>query len=44
VLIAAPDLADSLPELIRKHIDERALSKAWHAMPEGPKPSARPAR
>jgi hypothetical protein len=45
VLLAEPELADKLPTLIRGHIDERALSKAWHAIPEGPaKAAERPGR
>ena len=39
-LIASPGLAPKLPALVRSHIDERALSKAWHALPATPPAAA----
>lgn len=40
LLIAVPDAVETLPAVIRANIDERKLSKAWHALPDKPPPKA----
>lgn len=36
VLLAVPELGEKLPAIIRSHVDERSLSKAWDALPDAP--------
>jgi hypothetical protein len=42
VLSAVPDLDEVLPKQLRAMIDEKALHKAWHAIPDVPPKSVAP--